>query len=93
MGKRRGTSGEGDRENERARAVERKRGTENEAGRGQERYANMERQIEKRKDESEEWSRCGKYERAKRQGAKERINKQLAILSCTPVCVLIMQML
>lgn len=85
--------GEGDREKERARAGEKKRGAENEAGRGQERYANMERHIEKRKDESEEGSRCGKYERAKRQGAKERINKQLAILSCTPACFLIVQML
>lgn len=52
----------------------------------------MERQIEKRKEKSEKWSRSGKYKRAKRQGAKERINKQLATLPCTPVCLLIIQM-
>lgn len=83
MEERRGASEEEGRERgKRAKAEERKRGAENEAGEGRERYVNVERQIESRKEESGKWSRCGKCKRA-----KERINKQLAILSCTPVCL------
>jgi len=39
------------------------------------RYANVQRQIEKRKEESEKWSRSGKWKRAKRQGARERTHE------------------